>query len=375
MLREVNGGMRTADIDHCLPRHSGSRTARSLPFLIGAALLALPGCGQHDAPVEDGVPIDSPYIFERLAHHPASGQLPVEDIAVWRQPSGLNEDRFYAAVGSEGIMVHLANGAFLQRLAQSAASNLGVLYAMPVGEVVADFLVAVNPSLAQLTWFEINAGSGALRRLAGIPAEIGDTVAAVCTHSDEGAKRHRVVVVTHKGALQEWIAVAQAGKQPNFANRIVATHERTLQLEGAGGDCAVDQATGDIFVVVDAREVRRVGADWTLAPRSVFRSGEPQSLDGTVTSIDHIRGVGGMPLLLLVDQGGGRLVAADDAGRVLATIALAPKVATLRSAGDTVVVVTDTAAVQFASWALVSTRLGLQGAAATGGKKMQDASP
>ncbi len=348
-------GMKEADLDPDRPRRLRHRAAASLQWLIVAPLLALPGCGQSEAPVVDAGPLS----FEPAAHHPASGPLAALDVAVWRQPTGVNEDRFYAAVGSEGIMVHLADGAFLQRLAQSAASHLDVLYALPVDEVVADFLVAVDPSRDQLTWFEINAGSGALRRLAGQPADIGEAVAGLCTHSDAGANRHRVVVVTRSGALQDWTAVALAGKQPNFANRIIATRERTLALGGAGGDCAVDPATGDVYVVVDAREVRRVDADWTLAPRSVARSGDPQSLEGTVTSIDLVRDSAGASLLLLVDRDGGRLVAADDAGQVLATVALEPKVTALRSAGDSVAVVTDSAAVQRAGWARVSARLGL----------------
>ncbi|GEM_PF-5892605 len=352
-------GMNRADLNPGRPRRLRDSVAASLQWLVVAPLLALPGCGQREAPVVE----TGPLTFGPAAHHPVSGPLPAGDVAVWRQPTGVNEDRFYAAVGSEGIMVHLADGAFLQRLAQSAASHLGVLYAMPVDEVVADFLVAVDPSRAQLTWFEINAGSGALRRLAGQRADIEDAVAGLCTHSDAGASRHRVVVVTPSGTLQDWTAVAYAGKQPNFANRIVATRERTLALGGSGGDCAVDPATGDVYVVVDAREVRRVDADWTLAPQPLLRGGDPQSLDGTVTSIDLVRDARGAPLLLLVDRDGERLVASDNAGRVLATIALEPKVTTLRSAGDSVAVVTDSAELQLAAWARVAAALGLPGTA------------
>jgi len=347
--------MKKADLDRGRPQRLRTRAAASLQWLVLAPLLALPGCGQREAPVVEAGPLT----FEPAARHPASGPLPARDVAVWRQPTGVNEDRFYVAVGSEGIMVHLADGTFLQRLAQSDASNLDVLYALPVDAVVADFLVAVDPSRAQLTWFEINAGSGALRRLAGQPADIGEAVAGLCTHSDAGANRHRVVVVTRSGTLQDWTAVAFAGKQPNFANRIVATRERTLPLGGAGGDCVVDPATGDVYVVVDASEVRRVGADWTVAPLPVMRSGDPQSLDGSVTSIDLVRDAEGAPLLLVVDRDGGRLVATDDAGRLFATVALQPKITALRSAGDSVAVVTDSAEVRLAAWSRVSARLGL----------------
>jgi len=347
--------MKKADLDRGRPQRLRTRAAASLQWLVLAPLLALPGCGQREAPVVEAGPLT----FEPAARHPASDPLPARDVAVWRQPTGVNEDRFYAAVGSEGIMVHLADGTFLQRLAQSDASNLDVLYALPVDAVVADFLVAVDPSRAQLTWFEINAGSGALRRLAGQPADIGEAVAGLCTHSDAGANRHRVVVVTRSGTLQDWTAVAFAGKQPNFANRIVATRERTLPLGGAGGDCVVDPATGDVYVVVDASEVRRVGADWTVAPLPVMRSGDPQSLDGSVTSIDLVRDAEGAPLLLVVDRDGGRLVATDDAGRLFATVALQPKITALRSAGDSVAVVTDSAEVRLAAWSRVSARLGL----------------
>jgi hypothetical protein len=356
--------MKRTDLAPRRPRHRRDRTAVSVQFLAVAALFALPGCGQREIPVVEAGPLT----FESTAHHPASGPLPAQDVAIWRQPTGAHESRFYAAVGSEGIMVHLADGAFLQRLAQSATSHLGVLHAMPVDEVVADFLVAVDPSQDQLTWFEINAGSGALRRLAGQPAKVGDRVAALCTQSDASAKRHRILVVTHSGALQDWTAVAQSGKQPNFANRIVATLERTIPLGGAGGDCAVDQATGAVFVLVDGREVRRVDADWTLSTTPVIRSGETHSLDGTVTSIELIRGAGDAPQLLLVDQDGRRLVASDQSGRVLASIALEPKVATLRTAGDAVAVVTDSAELQVAPWSRIAARLGLPGTDAPGGQ-------
>jgi hypothetical protein len=348
-------GMKGAVLDPDRLRRPPDRAATTLHWLVIAPLLALPGCGQRDAPVVEAGPLT----FEPAAGHPASGPLPTRDVAVWRQPTGVNEDRFYAAAGSEGIMVHLADGAFLQRLAQSDASHLDVLYALPVDAVVADFLVAVDPSRAQLTWFEINAGSGALRRLAGQPADIGEAVAGLCTHSDAGANRHRVVVVTHSGALQDWSAVAHAGKQPNFANRIVATRERTLPLGGAGGDCVVDPATGDVYVVVDASEVRRVEADGTVAAWPVTRSDGSRSLDGKVTSIDLVRNAGGAPLLLAVDRDGGRLVATDDAGRVLATVALQPRITALRSAGDSVAVVTHSAELRLAAWSRVSARLGL----------------
>jgi hypothetical protein len=359
-------GMMKAHSDPERPRRPRERRATALRWLVIAPLLVLSGCGQREAPlVETG-----PLTFKTAAPHPAGGVLPAHDVAVWRQPAGVDEDRFYAAVGSEGIIVHLEDGAFLQRLAQSAASHVGVLYAMPVDEVVADFLVAVDPSRSQLTWFEINAGSGALRRLAGQPADIGEAVAGLCTHSDVGGNRHRVVVVTRSGALQDWTAVAHAGKQPNFANRIVATRERTLPLGGAGGDCAVDPATGDVYVVVDARDVRRVDADGSLAPLPVLRSGDPKSLGGTVTSIDLVRDVRGAPRLLVVDDGGRRLVASDDAGQVLASVALEPRVISLRSAGDSVAVVTDSATMALAAWAQVAAGLGLEGVAGPG--KQQD---
>lgn len=353
--------MKKPDRDPGRLRRPGGRAAAALQWLAVVPLLALPGCGQREAPVAEAGPLS----FEPAAKHPASGALPVRDVAVWRQPGGVNEDRYYAALGSEGIMVHLADGAFLQRLAQSAASHLGVLHALPVDEVVADFLVAVDPSRSQLTWFEINAGSGALRRLAGQPADIGDAVAGLCTHSNAGARRHRVVVVTRSGTLQDWKVAAHAGKQPNFANRIVATRERTLPLGGAGGDCAVDPATGDVYVVVDASEVRRVDADWNLAALPVIRSGDPQSLDGTVNSIDLVRGTDGA-LLLVVDQDGGRLVASDAAGRMLASVELEPKVAALRADGESVAVVTGSAELQLAAWARVAAALGLEGAAGPG---------
>jgi len=357
--------MKEPDRDPGRRRRLRVRAAAALRGLAVVPLLALHGCDQREAPVVEAGPLT----FRPVAHHPASGPLPVKDVAVWRQSVGVNEDRYYAALGSEGIMVHLADGAFLQRLAQSAASHLGVLYALPVDDVVADFLVAADPSRAQLTWFEINAGSGALRRLAGQPADIGDAVAGLCTHSDAGANRHRIVVVTRSGTLQDWTAVAHAGRQPNFANRIVATRERTLPLGGAGGDCAVDPATGDVYVVVDASEVRRVDADWALAPRPVIRSGDPGSLAGGVTSIDLVRGAEGAPLLLVVDRDGGRLVASDDAGRVLASIAMEAKVTALRSDGDSVAVVTESGELQLVAWARVAATLGLQGVAAPGKQK------
>jgi len=168
-------------------KHRGPSPARTAPWaLVLLPLLAASGCGERKA--QTAVEADPP-VFAAAANHPVSGTLPARDVAVWRQRSGLDEDRYYAAAGSEGIVVHLADGAFLQRLGQSAASHLAVLYAMPVDEVVADFLVAVDPSTSRLTWFEIDAGSGALRRLAGEPAEVGEEVAGLCTHYDAGARR------------------------------------------------------------------------------------------------------------------------------------------------------------------------------------------
>ncbi len=347
--------MSEPDRDPGALRRPMGRAAAALQWLALAPLLALPGCGPREAPVVEAGPL----AFSPTAHHPASGPLPVRDAAVWRQPAGANEHRYYAALGSEGIMVHLADGAFLQRLAQSAASHLGVLHALPVDEVVADFLVAADPSRAQLTWFEINAGSGALRRLAGQPADIGEPVAGLCTHSDADSRLHRVVVVTRSGTLQDWTVAAHSGRQPNFANRIVATRERALPLGGAGGDCAVDPVTGEVYVVVDASEVRRVDSDWNLAPLPVVRSGDPQSLEGKVNSIDLVRGTDGAPLLLVVDRDGGRLVASDDAGRMLASIALEPRLTALRVDAESVAVVTDSAELHLAAWASVAAALGL----------------
>lgn len=329
-------------------------TLRTLAFV---PLLATFGCSQHEAPpaVES-----APLAFASVAGHPASGPLPALDVATWRQPAGLDEDRYYAAVGNEGIMVYLADGAFLQRLAQSAASHLGVLYAMPVDEVVADFLVAVDPANSELTWFEINAGSGALRRLAGQRAEVGDAVGGLCTHYDANARRHRVVVVTQAGELQDWTAVAYAGKQPNFANRIVATLERTLALGRAGADCTVDP-DGNVFVVVDGLEVRRVNADSTMPAGAVIRSGEPGSLEGTITAIDVVMDGEGQAVLLVVDQGGRRLVASDASGRLLGSTALGHTVSALDTGGDTAAIVAEGGELRLGAWSELSAVLGIRG--------------
>lgn len=330
--------------------------------LVLVTLLAAVGCSQRDAPpaVEP-----APLAFAPAAGHPVSGPLPALDVATWRQRGGIDQDRYYAAVGSEGIMVHLADGAFLQRLAQSAASRLAVLYGVPVDEGVADFLVAVDPTNSQLTWFEINAGSGALRRLAGQPADVVDAVEGLCTHDDPEARRHRVLVVTRSGELQEWTATAFSGKQPNFANRIVATRERTLALGGTGGDCTVDPA-GDVFVVVNGREVRRVNADWTRAADPVIRSGEGQPLDGTITTVDLVTDDAGQARLLVVDGDGRRLVASDASGRVLASTGLEHAVTALRSGGDSVAIVTTGGQLQLGTWTQLSAVLGVRTTAALG---------
>jgi myo-inositol-hexaphosphate 3-phosphohydrolase len=324
--------------------------------LVFILLVAAIGCSQREAPAVEPAPL----AFAQAAGHPASGPLPALDVATWRQPGGLDEDRHYAAVGSEGIMVHLADGAFLQRLAQSAASHLAVLYAMPVDEVVADFLVAVDPTSSQLTWFEINAGSGALRRLAGQPAEVGDTVGGLCTHYDPGARRHQVVVVTRAGELQDWTAVAHAGKQPNFANRIIASRERSLPLGGTGGDCAVD-GNGNIFVVVDGREVRRVNADSTMAAGASIRSGESTALEGTISAIEAVTDGAGQPVLLIVDQDGRRLVATDASGRLTGSAPLGHTVGALETGGESVAIVAEGGELRLGAWSAWAAVLGIRG--------------
>lgn len=329
----------------------------ALRTLVFIPLVAAIGCSQREAPP---VTEPAPLAFAPAAGHPASGPLPALDVAVWRQPAGLDQDRYYAAIGSEGIMVHLADGAFLQRLAQSAASHLAVLYAVPVDEVAADFLVAVDPTNSQLSWFEINAGSGALRRLAGQPAEVGDTVGGLCTHYVAGTRRHQVVVVTRAGELQDWTAVAHAGKQPNFANRIIASRERSLPLGGAGGDCAVDP-NGNIFVVVDGIEVRRVNADAKIAAEPVIRSGEPGALEGTISAIDVVTDGEGQPVLLVVDQDGRRLVASDASGRLLGSAPLGHTVSAFESGGDSVAIVAEGGELRLGGWIELSAVLGIRG--------------
>jgi len=332
-------------------------TRAALTTLVIIPLVAASGCGRRESPpaVEP-----APLAFVPAADHPVSGPLPAIDVAVWRQPAGLDQTRIYAAVGADGIMVHLADGAFLQRLAQSAASHLAVLYAVPVDEVVADFLVAVDPKNSQLTWFEINAGSGALRRLAGRPAEVGDTVGGLCTHYAAGTRRHQVVVVTRAGELQDWTAVAHAGKQPNFANRIIASRERTLPLGGAGGDCAVDP-NGNIFVVVDGLEVRRVNADSTIAAGAWIRSGEPGSLEGTISAIDVVTDGEGQPVLLVVDQDGRRLVASDASGRLVGSTTLGHTVSALEIGGDSVTIVAEGGELRLGAWSAWAAALGVRG--------------
>ena len=332
-------------------------TRAVLTTLVIVPLVAASGCGQRESPPAAE---PAPPAFVRAADHPASGHLPASDAAVWRQPGGLDQDRYYAAVGNEGIMVQLADGAFLQRLAQSAASHLAVLYAMPVDEVVADFLVAVDPTNSELTWFEINAGSGALRRLAGQPAAVDDTVGGLCTHYDAGTRRHQVVVVTRAGDLQEWTAVAHAGKQPNFANRIIASRERAVPLGGAGGDCAVD-ASGNIFVVVDGREVRRVNADSTLAAEALIRSGEPASLEGAISAIDVATDGEGRPVLLIVDQDGRRLVATDASGRLAGSAPLGHTVSALEAGGNSIAIVADGGELRLGAWSEWAALLGIRG--------------
>lgn len=348
----VNGA---THVNHRRP--SPARTAlRSLVLL---PLLAKSGCGDREAP--PAIAADPP-VFAAVASHPVSGTLAARDVAVWRQQSGLDEDRYYAAAGSEGIVVHLADGAFLQRLAQSGASHLGVLYAVPVDEVVADFLVAVDPSTSRLTWFEIDAGSGALRRLAGEPAEVGEEVAGLCTHYDAGARRHRVLVVTRAGELQEWIAVAHAGKQRNFANRIVATQQRTLPLGGAGGDCAAAPG-GEVYVVVDGRDLKQVDAQWTIEPAAAGDAALQPSA-GAITAIDWMGDDSGQPLLLIADQDGRRLVTSSPSGQVIATTGLEHPVVALQSGGDALAIVAEDGTLRIGAWSRLVGLIGVRGARA-----------
>jgi hypothetical protein len=283
-----------------------------------------------------------------VANHPVSGALPARDVAVWRQRSGLDEDRYYAAAGSAGVVVYLEDGAFLQRLAQSQASHLGVLYGVPVDEVVADFLVAVDPSTSQLNWFEIDSGSGALRRLAGESAEIGEEVGGLCTHYDPDARRQRVFVVTRAGDLQGWTAVAQAGKRPNFANRIIATRERVLTLGGTGGDCAIAPG-GEVYVVVDGREVKRVDAQWMIEAVAIGDV-ELQPPVGAITAIDWLADDPGRPLLLIADQDGLRLVASSPSGHVVGARELEQSVVALRGGGDALAIVGKDGALRLGAW-------------------------
>jgi hypothetical protein len=336
-------------------RPSRIRTAlRSTVFL---SLVAGLGCGQREAPPTLA---PEPPVFAAVADHPVHGPLPALDVAAWRQSSGLDEDRYYAAAGRQGIAVYLADGAFLQRLGQSAASRLGVLYAMPVDDVVADFLVAANPSTAQLTWFEIDSRSGALRRLAGEPAEVGAEIGGLCTHYDADARRHRVLVATRAGELQEWIAVAHSGKQPNFANRIVATRERTLPLGGAGGDCAAAPG-GEVYVVVDGRELKRVDAQWTIDAVAVG-GGALRPPPGSITAIEPVPGDSGQPLLLIADQGGRRLVTSSPSGQVVATTALEHSVVALQAGGDALAIVADDGALRLGTWSRLAGSIGVRGA-------------
>jgi myo-inositol-hexaphosphate 3-phosphohydrolase len=321
------------------------------------SLLAAIGCGRREAPTALA---PEPPAFAAVADHPINGPLPALDVAAWRQPSGLDEDRYYAAAGREGIAVYLADGAFLQRLGQSAASRLSVLYAMPVDEVVADFLVAVDPSTAQLTWFEIDSRSGALRRLAGEPAAVGGEVGGLCTHYDADTRRHRVLVVTRAGELQEWIAVAHAGKQPNFANRIVATRERTLPLGGAGGDCAVTP-DGQVYVVVDGRDLKRVDGEWRLDTVTIG-GGASRSPARAITAIDVLADAAGTPLLLIADEGGRRLVTSNPSGQEIATVALEHTVVALQAGGDALAIVAEDGALRLGAWSRLAGSIGVRGA-------------
>jgi len=333
------------------PTRAPLRSVVLLPLLVAT------GCGEREATPE--IAVDPP-VFAAAAHHPVRGLLPARDVAAWRQRSGLDEDRYYAAAGSEGIVVYLSDGAFLQRLGQSAASHLGVLYDVPVDEVVADFLVAVDPSASRLTWFEIDAGSGALRRLAGEPAEVGEEVAGLCTHHDADSRRHRVLVATRSGELQEWIAVAHAGKQPNFANRIVATRERTLQLGGAGGDCAVAPG-GDVHVVVDGGELARVDAQWRLHTGAVS-GGALQTSAGAITAIDLLLDNSGQAQLLIADQDGRRLVTSSPAGRLMATTGLEQRVVAMDGGGDALAIVTEGGELRIGAWSRMTDLLGVRDA-------------
>jgi hypothetical protein len=322
-------------------------------------LLVATGCGEREA--TPGIAVDPP-VFAAAAHHPVSGLLPARDVAAWRQRSGLDEDRYYAAAGSEGILVYLPDGAFLQRVAHTGASHLGVLYSVPVDEVVADFLVAADPSSSRLTWFEIDAGSGALRRLAGEPSEVGDEVVGLCTHHDADARRHRVLVVTRSGELQEWVAVAYAGKQPNFANRIVATRERTVPLGGAGGDCAVAPG-GEVYVLVDGNELKRVDAQWRLEVVPVGGDAVQPS-PGSITALDLLLDASGQPLLLIADQDGRRLVASSPAGQVTSSTGLEHAVIALSGGGDALAIVTDGGVLRLGAWSRMAGLIGGRDAAA-----------
>jgi 3-phytase len=96
-----------------------------------------------------------------------SEQDAASDVAVWLHPSDPGRSLVLGAGGSAGLEVYALDGKRLQRIGDIQADFVDVRYGMALGERSVDLAVVGELRSALLHFYEVDAGTRELRRVAG----------------------------------------------------------------------------------------------------------------------------------------------------------------------------------------------------------------
>ena len=255
-----------------------------------AALLLLPACASGPALY----PIDTAAIPASLETDPMTGTGDrADDPAIWVHPEDPALSLILGTNKDEGLHVYDLSGTELQFLDVGQVNNV---------DLRGNMAAASNDEFNTLNVFQIDPASRNVRHIADIETE-KDEPYGICMGQVNGAG---VIIPTYKdGSIQVWVWQAAEGG-------VGSALERTAQIGSQLEGCAVDDATGQIYIGEEEHGIWKLDlTDPNSKPVSVDTIAAMNGLVADVEGLSIWHGTDGTGYLVASAQAANRYVVYD----------------------------------------------------------------
>jgi len=265
--------------------------------LAAVSTFALTACETDDVWIDDGIPALP--VAASFETDPMTGVGDrADDPAIWVHAGDASKSVILGTNKDEGLHVYDLTGAETQFLDTGALNNV---------DVRGNIAVASNDETNSISWFSIDAATGAVAHIGDTPTSkdepygicsglVGTTYYAMPTYKDGKAQ----VWTLDTGALSTL--------QPELVTEIQVGQFGQLQLEG----CVFDETNGQIFVGEEEHGVWKLDLnDLNAAPVSVDTIAAANGLVADVEGMDIWEGENGEGYLVVSAQAANRFVVYD----------------------------------------------------------------